>query len=1230
MNWTGIVHRRFGLETQSFDQSFHNGRFVRKAVTTFSGHEARSMHRTLSCSNKEAQLNRNRNPLERDNFNSPGRSGTEMPNAYNDGLRAGAVRIASQLAIQSSLAVSVVSIPLLAVVFVAAVVSNPSTAHARLQEEATNQEATPQVPDAALAVGEKAATAQNAGEFPFAATQWDALVDSWPECSLAPTAFYNAGVCYFQQNDYPTAIERLKSAIANLPPAETEKITLAHLYLGFSQARLGKQIQLDNAEDKDPQLAEQSNILLTTATNTFDRLLKNYPEFADADQACFFQGEAYELLGRLDKAAESYAKMPACPSNHAFKFDGLFALGNVYEQQLGFDRALATYNDFVAEAEKNGGHGLLNEVNFRTGVTHLQLATAAEKTGDNETATGHFQSASGLFQSAADSGFSLADRARYQQAFCQSRLGNHADAAALYEQVSKIESSSVAELAAVQAGREYFNAGSGENAERLLVTTANADNPTPAGINAAHQLARIYTDRAEHQKAYDTATLWIPLAADNPLQVDLMMDQADAAYQIADKKAESAELYLKIADGFDDHKLAPTALYNAAFSRLESKEHASAIELAGRFKKTYAEHPFFPDAIEIEAEAKLASGDAKTAATAFRGLVAAHTENPKSNAWALRVGLCEYINGQYEPTINWLEPAVLKMTDPAQVAEAMHWIGSSQFNLKHNKPAIEALQKSVEASDNWSRADETLLTLSRALVADGRADEAEKIKQTLLTKFPQSTNIAEAVYRAGERAYSANDFAVALGDFQTVIDNHRGSKFVPLAMYDSAWSNLKLKNHDDATRMFGQLIEQFPKHKLASRAKIGRGAALRATGDAEGAIKDFDAFLSGEVTDQDRQEAMYEKGLAQVDLKQWAEAKATFEQLLEQNENSPLADHYHYEIAWAARSLEDEPAAIAHFNSIADKYAESPHAAEANFHKGNALYEAGKFDDAAAAYTLCVNSNAGNSLREKSAYKLGWCHYKKSDYETAKKHFTDQTTAFPEGELLADAKVMVAESLYQLDDFEGAFEAYNNARPAVEASQTVDAGVRWQTLLHGSQSANKAKHYTEAVEFAQPIVDSTATSAELKQQAWLEIGHANNGLVKTGAADIDAAFHAWGQAGENRGETGAEAHCMIGEALFAEKRYDEAVTAYKNVFYGYGGLQSSAEVKKWQAFAVFEAGQCTFVQIEKADPNAKPGLVDESLRLFNYLLDNYADQDARLIEQAQNQVERLTALKSGS
>lgn len=1071
--------------------------------------------------------------------------------------------------------------------------------------------------DQAQVLAETAMNAQNNSNYEFAAKQWEKLVAEHGDSPLVGKAHYYAGFCYSQINEFRKSIDQFKLAIPKLADDQAVLKPQANLFLGFAQYRLGQQLM-----DQEPTRAE-SETLLTTATQTFANLLSTYPNFADADQVCYFQGGAFEELKRLEDALNSYAKMLTY-KKQTFKFEGLYALADVCAQLGQHAKALEHYEKFRAEATAIGGNPLLNDVKFRTGRTLINLAIADENSGNRAKSKTRFTEAEKILSQVANldpagqdkSFLELTDDARFQQAYCLRRLGQFEQAAQLYEQVSTRADSPLAAQSLAYAGRSWIDAGNPEKAVAALQKSVATDSSF-AG-ESAHWLAGIYL-KSDPAKAYDLASQWVAKSAP-PLVVSLLMDQADAAYAISDRKSESVGLFMAIADKYSEHPLAPTALYNAAFAALELNDFSSAIEKASQFESKYASNDFLPDALEVKADACLLNDQPDIAGEVFQKLVSRFPEHSKNTLWKLRLGLTLHLEKKYQEAIDVLNPLADSFSQPAKKAEVLHWIGSSQFQLKDYANAAASLSNSNATDSQWRRADETLLTLCRAQLALDQSEPGKAAAEKLITGFPNSTLLSEAYYHLGEHAYDKKQYKEALGNFEKIYKNDRESKFAPHSLYAAAWSQLELQAYAESEKLFSDLIKNFPDHELAKSAKIGRGATRRKTGDLDSSIADLQAFLKTNPEGQPRLNALYEIGLAQVETQKWDDAIATFKQLIAESPTSPRADRFHYELAWAYRAKKNEPEAIKYFEEIIKSTPNSPLAAEAHFHVGTVAYDNKDYDTAIKSYQLCVNSETADNIREKAAYKLAWAYYKQDQFDKALAGFENQAKQFPNGDLYADGMFMIAESQYRLKNHDQAYQSYVAAKPAVDASGNIEPKIKWLTILHGAQSANKVKKYQEAIDLASAMSESDA-DLSFKQDAWLELGNAYNGLKQR-----DQALDNFRKASKNLGKTGARAHCMIGDLLFLEKKFEEAVDEYKLVYFGYGGPQAAADVKPWQAYAIYEAARCSFVQVDKAPDQLKPKLIAEAIKQFEYLLQNYADD--RLAAEAKKQLAKLKELDS--
>ena len=194
------------------------------------------------------------------------------------------------------------------------------------------------------------------------------------------------------------------------------------------------------------------------------------------------------------------------------------------------------------------------------------------------------------------------------------------------------------------------------------------------------------------------------------------------------------------------------------------------------------------------------------------------------------------------------------------------------------------------------------------------------------------------------------------------------------------------------------------------------------------------------------------------------------------------------------------------------------------------------------------------------------------------------------------------------------------AIPAI-VSSGVTSNVRVLAPIHAAQSANKIKDYQSARDYANIVIKNHSESP-LVAEAWYEVGVAEKGLGNTSEA-----IEAWTEAmNHSLGKTGARARCMIGEAHFEDKNYDDAIIQFKLVINGYGGRDSADDVRPWQAFAAYEAGRCYYVQVGDADDETRrQGLVKKARDMFQRLVDDYPND--RLASEARKQIQLLDGLK---
>jgi TolA-binding protein len=1025
-----------------------------------------------------------------------------------------------------------------------------------------------------------AANLQNNGAFDLAVEEWQKFLKEFAKDPLAPKAKHYLGVCLMQQKKYPEAVAAFDAVQKDNPKFELLEDTL--LNLGWSQY----------------QLALKDKSLLPTAADSFTALLDKFPEGKFSDQALYFLGEANYQQGKKAEAAAAYSRLVKEQEKSPLRCDALYALGVAQEELGKYPEAGAAYDLYLADCAKNE---LVTEVRMRKAETVLQA--------------GDFAAAEKAFgEVAAVKDFALADHALYRQAFCLTKLDKFLEAGALYARIvamfPKSERVNIAD-AALAAGRCFYRGEKLDDAAKWF-DQAIADGGAGAA-EAAHWRARIYLRNKQPQKASDLAVKFLPAAGTGEYAAKLRMDQADALYETPEKRGESVALYAKIAADHPQDELAPQALYNAAYTALELKKYDDGQKFAAEFLKSFAGDKLVPDVKYVQAECFLQQNKAAEAEAVYTDLTTNYAQHAEIGTWRLRHALSLYLQKKYDAVVALLSPQLAQLKTAQQTAEAQYLIGISQFYADKFAEAEAALTAALAAAPQWRQADETLLVLSRAQRKLDKNAAAVASIEKLLKDFPASKLADQAHYRLGEYFYAGDDFKQAAAEYQTVAAKFPESTFVPYALYGEGWSLLKQKDYAGANKAFDALLAKFAEHQLAAETHFARAMSRRNAGNFPGAVEDAAAFLKTNPAPEQAADALYEKGLAEVGLKKNDAAAATFEKVLEVNPKYAGVDKVLYELGWANKSQKKEQEALAYFARLANEHPDSPLAAEAYFHVAEDRYDQKQYADAAKIYQLAKAKANGGELGEKATYKLGWANFQQKQYAPAFEQFSEQVTKYGTGPLANDARFMKAESLFREEKYEEAWPAYQEAvkNPASTPAMEV------LTLLHGGQSASQLKQYGDALKLFAAIPEKFPDTPYLPE-AMYESGWAKQNLNKIADAQQDYAF----AAEKSRAEVGCRARFMLGELLFEQKNYAEAIKEFQRAMYTYGGENAAAETKNWQAKSGYEAGRCAEVQIASAkDAAAKAKLIAEAKKFYGFVAEKHSTH-----ETAGEEKKRLAAL----
>ena len=339
---------------------------------------------------------------------------------------------------------------------------------------------------------------QNRGIYDLAADEWQKFLENFAADPLAGKAQHYLGVCRLQLKQYDQVIASFKVGIEKRPDQELLPTTYLNLGLAqYSGAQAGKKE------------------LYRAAADTFTTLEKKFPKNEAVPQAVFYAAEALYGGGDKEQASALYTRYLKENPTGSLRPDAVYALGVTQEELGKATEAAAQYDSFLKEF---ADHRLRAEVIMRRAETLF--------------AAKQFKPAAQWFDSAArHPNFALADYALLRKGATQYEQKDYAKAAATYASlIEKYPNSSHAAAARLAAGNCYYLSGEFAEANRHLKPVISAGGE-PA-VEAAHWIARALIKQRHPDKALKLAERMSAKAGQAPFAPNLLMDRADAAYEL--------------------------------------------------------------------------------------------------------------------------------------------------------------------------------------------------------------------------------------------------------------------------------------------------------------------------------------------------------------------------------------------------------------------------------------------------------------------------------------------------------------------------------------------------------------------------------------------------------------------------------------------------------------------------------------------------------------------------
>lgn len=388
--------------------------------------------------------------------------------------------------------------------------------------------------------------------------------------------------------------------------------------------------------------------------------------------------------------------------------------------------------------------------------------------------------------------------------------------------------------------------------------------------------------------------------------------------------------------------------FDAAMFAFQSQQYAQANRLFDEFFSDYKiVDELYSTAKYYAAESLLKLGRRDEAAIIFEYLVTNYFWSNFRDEALYNLGLIYFSEGKYEKSRLRFKLLLRDYPESQFVGSSLYWIGES-YSAENNLPeAVKFLTEAVEDKRNRSFADYSIYTLANVYEKTGDYENAVKYYDQLLTYYRESKLANSAQIRIGICYFKLKDYQSAILELENPKLTNLPPDVYSESLYLLATSYYRVQDYQNATRVYLEIINQFPETKYVENSKFGLAWSYFQQKQYDKAYTQFDELSNG--TDSIAIKSFFWKAESKRYLGKNDEASELYKQFLEKYPNDPLTNEAQYQLG------------VVYFD------------------KNN--------PDLASRYLLTANSSSDNNLRAKAFTLLGEIELNKKSYKTAKNFF---------------------------------------------------------------------------------------------------------------------------------------------------------------------------------------------------------------------------------------------------
>ena len=362
----------------------------------------------------------------------------------------------------------------------------------------------------------------------------------------------------------------------------------------------------------------------------------------------------------------------------------------------------------------------------------------------------------------------------------------------------------------------------------------------------------------------------------------------------------------------------------------------------------------------------------------------------------------------------------LARQEDANRDDAVYWSAKSMLRRGEARQAAEALQRAISDFPDSDLVPQMIYDRAVALLRAGDPDGAIGAMEGFRSRYPDHDLSADALDLDATAHHQQRRYAQSLARCEAFQRQYPDHELVPAVVFLAAENTYLLGDYNRAATAYDSLLSRYPDHEQAELARFRLGMALHQQQRFSDARPWLEAVVDGDRTESVYRAALLAAGDGYFQDGDWSAAERHLGDYLTFGLDQPGADDALLKLGLARQRQGRLRSALDTFNQLIDQYDDSPHQLHALFESGQVLVELDRPGEAQLVFEQVLEQGPESPFAGHAMNHLGALALADREYAEAARRFGSAAVALGSGDAAAEALFQQSRALMVAREYDRA------------------------------------------------------------------------------------------------------------------------------------------------------------------------------------------------------------------